>query len=47
MKTICVSDKQGTMIAKIITYDKKVFDLLLKKMKKDKHLNVYEEKKGE
>ena len=47
MNTICISDKKGNMIAKLITYDKKVFDLLFKKLKKDKHLNVYEEKKGE
>lgn len=45
MNTICISDKKGNMIAKLITYDKKVFDLLFKKLKKDKHLNVYEERK--
>jgi len=45
MKTICVSDKKGNMIAKIITYDKKVFDLLFKKIGKDKRLNVYEERR--
>lgn len=45
MNILCVSDKQGNMIYKVITYDKRVFKLLLKQLSKNKQLNVYEERR--
>lgn len=42
MKTICVSDKKGNLVMTITAYDKKVYDVLFKKLKKNKNMNVYE-----
>lgn len=41
MKTICVSDKKGTLIFTISTYHDKVHKLLFKQLKKNKKMNVY------
>ena len=39
---ICVSDKKGNLVFTIKTFDKKVHDVLLKQLKKNKKMNVYE-----
>lgn len=42
MKKIFVTDKKGTLIFTIKAYDTKVHNILLKQLKKNKKMNVYE-----
>lgn len=42
MKTIFVSDRHGTLIFTITAYNDKVHKILLKQLKKNKKMNVYE-----
>lgn len=43
MKFINVSDKKGNLIFVIRTFDKKIHKVLLKQLKKNKKMNVWED----